>query len=273
MQTTRDYQRIKTAVHFLQTRPDASLTELAARLHLSESHCHKLFHHWAGITPKQFQGFVRKQRALAQLRQSKPLLEASWAAGLSGPGRLHDLMIHWEAVTPVEFRRRGQGLTLSYRFFDSPLGEMLQVHSSRGLCFLGFVDASRAEALEQAQARWPAARLEYHLNQPPLSLPQLQAHRQLPPLHLWGTDFQHKIWEALLLVPPGQVCSYAQLAQASQKSSALRALGTAVGVNPLSVLIPCHRVIQSSGVFGNYHWGPERKLLLLARESSKAWLL
>lgn len=267
MQTTRDYQRIKTAIQFLQARPDASLAELAAHLNLSESHCHKLFHRWAGITPKQFQGFMRKERALAQLRQSKPLLEASWEAGLSGSGRLHDLIIHWEAITPGEYQRRGQGLTLSYRFFESPLGEMIQVHSSRGLCFLGFVTASREAALAEAQTRWPAACLVHEPTLAPMSLPQLQGHNHLPPLHLWGTPFQHKIWEALLLVPPSQVCSYAQLAQASEKARALRAVGSAVGVNPLSVLIPCHRVIQSSGLFGNYHWGSERKLLLLARET------
>jgi len=269
MQTARNYQRIKTAIQFLQARPDASLAGLAAHLNLSESHCHKLFHRWAGITPKQFQGFVRKERALAQLRQSKPLLEASWEAGLSGPGRLHDLVIHWEAVTPGEYRLRGRGLSLNYRFSDSPLGEMLQVHSDRGLCFLGFVDISRTEALADAQTRWPAARLVHQPTLPPLALPQLQEHRQLPALHLWGTGFQHKIWEALLYVPTGQVCSYTQLARTTQKDGAQRAVGAAVGANPLSVLIPCHRVIQSSGLFGNYHWGPERKLLLLAREQGR----
>jgi len=176
-------------------------------------------------------------------------------------------MIHWEAITPGEYRRRGQGLTLAYRFSASTLGDMIQVHSSRGLCFLGFITAGREAALVEAQARWPAARLMHKPTLTPLSLPQLQDHKQLPPLHLWGTPFQHKIWEALLLVPPGRVCSYAQLAQASEKARALRAVGAAVGANPLSVLIPCHRVIQSSGLLGNYHWGPERKLLLLAREA------
>jgi len=269
MKTSRDYQRIKTAIQLLQARPEASLGELAAQLNLSESHCHKLFHRWAGITPKQFQGFMRKERALDQLRRSKSLLETSWEAGLSGPGRLHDLVIHWEAVTPAQYRNLGRGLTLGYRFSDGPLGELIQVHSERGLCYLGFVDSTRAEALQAVQSRWPAAQLSHRPQQPGLSLPQLQSCEPLPPLHLWGTRFQHKIWEALLRVPPGHLCSYGHLAQACGKVGASRAVGRAAGANPVSILIPCHRVIQSTGLFGNYRWGAERKLLLLAREGNK----
>ncbi|MGD8177344.1 methylated-DNA--[protein]-cysteine S-methyltransferase [Marinimicrobium sp. ARAG 43.8] len=240
---------------------------MAAHLNLSSGHCHKLFHRWAGLTPKQFQGFLRKEHALAQLRASKPVLEASWAAGLSGSGRLHDLLVHWEAVTPGEYRRLGEGLTLAYRFTSSPLGEFLQVHSHRGLCHLGFVTESRQQALTDAAQRWPAARLVADQKAlSPLCLPVAPDQPLVTPLHLWGTPFQHKVWEALLTIPPGHLCTYGALAQALNRPGAARAVGTAVGANPVGVLIPCHRVIQGSGITGGYRWGPERKLLLLARE-------
>lgn len=269
MNEDRDYQRVAHAIEFLLEAPNASLEELGQHLSLSPGHCQRLFHRWAGLSPKQFQNFVRKERAAGQLRESAPVLEAAWEAGLSGPGRLHDLMLHWEALTPGQYRRRGRGLTLDYRFTRGPLGELLQVHSERGLCHLAFVVAGREAALAQARARWPAATLRHDPTLAALPWPEPDAQRDWPALHLWGTPFQHKIWEALLRVPEGRLCSYGQLAGAAGVGGA-RAVGSAVGANPICGLIPCHRVIRETGLFGGYRWGRPRKLLLLAREAAES---
>ncbi len=261
-----DYQRIARAIRFLHDNPYASLADLGRHLRLSDSHCHRLFHRWAGITPKQFQLFLRKETALARLRESRSLLESSWDAGLSGPGRLHDLVLHWEAVTPGQFRQLGEGLTLRYGVHPSELGELLVALSPRGVCHLSFHDAGDVEPETVLTERWPSAQLQRDDRATGEQARALLPRGALAPLHVWGTPFQHKVWEALLRVPSGHLCSYGDLAAAIGQPGAARAVGTAVGQNPLAVIIPCHRVIRDTGVFGQYRWQPERKVALLARE-------
>lgn len=273
MEKNDDYQRVSLAINYLQRNPQAPLRALAEAMGLSESHCHRLFHQWAGITPKQFQRFIQRQHCLQVLRASGSLLEASWQAGLSGPGRLHDLIVHWEGMSPGEYRRNGRGLTLTYGRQATPLGWALLVSSDRGLCHLSFADRPESLELAPLQARWQGA--EWHedprgtADTLRLLFPTLEGERwaqRPPPLHLWGTPFQHKVWQALLAVPAGALCSYAGLARAAGVPGAARAVGSAVGANPISLLIPCHRVIRTNGELGHYRWGDTRKAALVGRE-------
>lgn len=246
--------------------PALTLDELAAELELSPFHLQRVFTAWAGVSPKRFQQFLGKERALASLRAGRAVLEATFDAGLSSPGRLHDLLIQAEAASPGEVSSGGVGLEIRFCLATTPLGPVLIGHSGRGVCHLRFV-ADEPEALEELRAAWPQARLERDA-----SLAEL-AGRLLTPevgprprLHVRGTNFQLKVWEALLRVPPGMLVSYGVLADALGVPGAARAVGAAVGANPVAVLIPCHRVIQASGALGGYRWGLARKAALIASE-------
>lgn len=276
-QQQKDYERIATAIRFLidhhkSTEHANTLAELAKHLALSESHCHKLFHRWAGITPKQFQQFLRKEFALQQLQKSSSVLDTTFATGLSSPGRLHDLILHWEAITPGQAKTRGKGVIIEYAFSSSPYGTMLIATTEKGICHLIFCDDNqdaRASALEELQTRFPQALL--HPNQTTidaLAHELFPAHARTTPLslHLWGSPFQHKVWEALLRLEAGMVTTYGHIATQIHQPNAARAVGTAIGSNSIAILIPCHRVIQQTGLFSGYRWGVERKIALLAQE-------
>jgi len=271
---SRQYVIVAQAIRYLQAhaRRQPSLRELAQAVHLSEFHLQRVFSLWAGVSPKRFLQFLSKEHALQALRQAADVLTASEAAGLSGPGRLHDLLVSVEAMSPGEIRSGGAGLTVQWGLGETPLGRALLAWTSRGICHLVFIDDAAAAHLAELQARWPAARLVQDDAQAAAWL-----QRIFPPaprsgrLHvlLRGTNFQIKVWEALLRLPPGHCVSYSQLAALTGMPRAQRAVGSAVAANTVAYLIPCHRVIRESGAIGQYRWGAERKAALLAWEAAR----
>ena len=273
-QLSEDYTRIEQAIRYIEANAERQpdLNELAAQVGLSEFHFQRLFTRWAGISPKRFLQFLTRENAKALLARSGSLLEASYAAGLSGPGRLHDLFVQTEAVTPGEYKTRGAGVEIAYGFHPSPFGECLLAVTTRGVCFLAFVENERSAALEQLRQTWPKARLS---EQPKRTAPVVEQifspnSTTSIPVHLRGTNFQIKVWEALLRLPQGQVTSYQALAEQLHSPGAARAVGNAVAHNPLAYLIPCHRVLQKTGHFGNYRYGPSRKKAILGWEMARA---
>jgi len=273
-QLSTDYARIEQAIRFIEDnayrQPD--LNEVAARIGLSEYHFQRLFTRWAGISPKRFLQFLTRENAKTLLARSGNLLDATYAAGLSSPGRLHDLFVQTEAVTPGEYKSRGAGVEIAYGFHPSPFGECLLAITGRGICFLAFVETDRDSALEQLKQTWAnAAFSEDPARTAPFVEKIFNPSSSVPiPLHLRGTNFQIKVWEALLRLSPGQVTSYESLAEQVCTSRAARAVGNAVAHNPVAYLIPCHRVLQKSGNFGNYHYGPVRKKAILGWEMAQA---
>jgi AraC family transcriptional regulator of adaptative response/methylated-DNA-[protein]-cysteine methyltransferase len=276
-QLSNDYALIEKIIYYLEKNSpqQPSLREISEHIHLSEYHLQRLFTRWVGISPKRFLQFITKEHAKHLLQKSATILEATNQVGLSSPGRLHDLFITWEAVTPGEFKQRGDGLTINYGFHQTPFGEILSGSTDRGICSLSFVmPAGRVEALDTLQQDW----LHAHLVENPRlteSLVESIFHfsTQVTPqplrLYLHGSNFQLKVWEALLRIPPGNVVSYRDVASYLGEPKASRAVGNALARNPVAVLIPCHRVIHSLGEFGNYHYGAARKVALLGWEMVK----
>ena len=270
-----DYSRIEKAILFLEEnyRRQPELSEVAASVHLSEFHFHRLFRRWAGISPKRFVQFLTLEYAKRLLEESHSVLDATYDAGLSSPGRLHDLFVNVEAMTPGEFKAQGAGLQISYGFHPTPFGDCLLLVTERGICGLGFVGKDgRASTLRDFGARWPkahfkasAARTEPYIRRI-FRAEKPNGHRPIT-LVLQGTNFQVKVWEALLKIPMGSVTSYEDLATTVCSPSAARAVGGAVGKNPIAFLIPCHRVIRKVGEIGDYHWGAARKRAMLAWEA------
>lgn len=273
--TPEDYSRIEKAIQFLGAnfREQPTLGQVARSVNLSEHHFQRLFRHWAGISPKRFLQFLTVEYAKELLEESRSVLEVSLESGLSSPGRLHDLFVNVEAVTPGEFKTRGAGLNISYGFHPTPFGSCLLAVTERGICGLLFL-AGRREALEDLKARWPGAALAEN---PELTAPRLgqifprSSSKGARPLSLYlrGTNFQIKVWEALLRIPAGSVVSYEDLAVHLGQPRAARAVGNAVGENPVAFLIPCHRVIRKMGVVGDYRWGAARKKAMLAWEAAR----
>jgi len=278
MQTkAEDYRRIEKAIEFLAENyhQQPSLDEVARRVNLSEFHFQRLFRRWAGISPKRLVQFLTLEHAKQALEESHSVLDAAYDAGLSSPSRLHDLFVTTEAMTPGEFKAKGAGLEISYGFHPSPFGECLLAVTERGICGLGFVgEGGRRQALEDFKRRWPAARFQEN---PEKTRSYIQGifnakKRNGAPavkLLLMGTNFQIKVWEALLRIPSGSVVCYEDLARRLGKPSAARAVGSAVGRNPISFLIPCHRAIRKMGITGDYHWGAARKKAILAWEAAR----
>ena len=267
----RDYQRITAALHYLHAPRDTepSLAEIAQQVGLSEFHFQRLFSRWAGISPKRYLQFLHKSHARALLRESAPVLETALSTGLSGPGRLHDLLVTTEAVSPGEFRSGGQGLHIRWAVHASPFGDCLLGLNERGICHLGFIDESAMAAELALRENWPGADLEHDPRSGRDEIANiflLDNKRRALSVLLKGTNFQIKVWEALLRIPQGRVGSYRQLAEAVDSPKASRAVGSAIGANSIAYLIPCHRVIRSLGEFGGYRWGGVRKQLMLARE-------
>ncbi|OBY28666.1 methylated-DNA--[protein]-cysteine S-methyltransferase [Leisingera sp. JC1] len=249
---------------------DLTLEQLAARMDMSPAHFQRLFSAWVGVSPKRYQQYLRLGHAKALLRDRFTTLEASHAVGLSGSGRLHDLFLRWEAMSPGEYARNGEGLRIFWGWFDSPFGLALVMGTEKGICGLAFAAETGAEpAMADMRARWPQA--EY--TEDPMVLRPLAeaafAQKGETALHMIGAPLQIKVWEALLRIPSGHVTTYSELASAIGSPKAVRAVGTAVGRNPVSWLIPCHRALRKSGALGGYHWGLPVKRAMLAYEAAR----
>jgi len=270
----RQYEVVASAIRYLREHAaqQPTLQELAQAVHLSEFHLQRLFAQWAGISPKRFLQYLTKEYARQALREAQDVLTVSQASGLSGAGRLHDLMVSCEAMTPGEIRSGGAGVTVGWGQADTPFGLALVAWTPRGLCYLAFLDGDAAQRYQELRAAWPAAQLECDDAQAQRWLAQVFAQAPQPGrLHLLlrGTNFQLKVWEALLRLPAGQRVSYTQLAALAGAPKAQRAVGSALAANAIAYLIPCHRVIRESGDSGQYRWGAERKLVMLAWEAGQ----
>jgi AraC family transcriptional regulator of adaptative response/methylated-DNA-[protein]-cysteine methyltransferase len=272
-----DYDRIAQAIRFIEQnyRRQPSLEEVAKSVYLSEFHFQRLFRRWVGISPKRFLQFLTVEHAKRRLEECRSVLDATYDAGLSSPGRLHDLFVTLEAVTPGEYKARGAGLKIAYGVHETPFGPALLASTERGLCGLSFVDdGDAAAAVDELRERWPSAAVgEDACATGPLARRIFASDGddgQPIPLFVQGTNHQVRVWEALLRVPAGAMVSYEQLAGAAGKPDAVRAVAGAVARNQIGYVIPCHRVIRKLGAFGGYRWGTERKLAILGWEAARA---
>jgi len=271
-----DYERIARIIRYLDQhhveQPD--LDTLAKHVGLSRFHFHRLFSHWAGITPKEFLQCLTLAHVRQLLQQGQSVLDAALDAGFSGPGRLHDLCLTLEAATPGEIKSGGAAWTIQAGFAETPFGTCLVGQSPRGICHLSFVSShNRPPAAAAIHKDWPRAKIQWkaaglsRFVAPLFTRPHATTARPVLRAVVRGTAFQVRVWRALLEVPKGTLVSYGALAHAIGRPSAARAVGSAVGDNPLAYLIPCHRVIRETGVIGQYHWGPERKRAMIAWEA------
>lgn len=251
-----------------------SLDSLAGAMDMSPAHFQRLFTKWAGVSPKKFQQYLALGHAKALLRDHFTTLETSSAVGLSGSGRLHDLFLRWEAMSPGDYARKGEGLTIYWGWFDSPFGLSLVMGTEKGICGIGFAsETGEEEAMRDLVSRWPKAQF---VEDPMFLRPWvLSAYHEKTgelgktPVYMIGSPLQIKVWEALMRIPSGHVSTYSEIAQSIGKPRAVRAVGTAIGRNPVSWLIPCHRALRKSGALGGYHWGLPVKRALLAREAAR----
>ena len=272
MSSQQHYQRIAEAIAYIQNnfQRQPQLDEIAAHIHLSSAHFQRLFTEWAGTSPKKFLQYISIEHAKKILKQQQgSVFDATFATGLSSTSRLHDLFIQIEGMTPAEYKYGGQHLTIHYQFSETPFGQVLIASTQKGICTLRFVE-NTAEALAHLKEQFPKAMFiaqSDSLQQSALALFQTD-HSQLAKikLHLKGTAFQLKVWQSLLKIPMGQLTTYGELAKSIDHPKAARAVGTAIGSNPIAFLIPCHRVIQSTGAFGGYEWGQVRKTAMIAWE-------
>jgi AraC family transcriptional regulator of adaptative response/methylated-DNA-[protein]-cysteine methyltransferase len=272
-----DFSRVAQAIRFLcdQVQAQPSLAEVAAQAGVSEFHFQRIFQKWAGISPKRFLQYLTLREAKELLLESRSVLDASLELGLSSPSRLHDLFVTIEHMTPGQFKQRAEGLTLVWTVAATPFGPALLAALEGRLCALSFLDAADpAEALAELAARWPRARFQQDpaALQPFVTALERRLRGEAPQplaLALMGTPFQLRVWEALLRIPEGRVLAYGDLARQMGEPGASRAIGSAVGRNPVGYLIPCHRVIQASGALGDYHWGAGRKRAILALERAR----
>lgn len=295
LELSQHYRLIEEAIQYIEAnvQRQPELEEIASAIGLSEYHFQRLYTQWTGISPKRFIQFLTKEHAKELLARSENLLDTTHQVGLSSLGRLHDLFVNTEAVTPGEYKSHGAGLTIHYGLHFTPFGKCLIAATERGICHLGFVQTSEGNAIDNLVTDWKQAKMieDYKTTAPLIArifpdaspfgddatrlsaTPKTGAGFDTTALvntplklHLRGTNFQIKVWEALLNIPTGAVTTYERLAAQIGRPNALRAVGTAVGHNPIAVLIPCHRVIRKSGEFGNYRHGAARKIALLAKE-------
>lgn len=266
------YQVMQRAIDVIDQYPGVMpLENLAARMDMSTAHFQRLFSRWVGVSPKKYQQYLALSHAKSLLGNRFILLDTVHLAGLSGTGRLHDLFLRWEAMTPGEFAREAEAVTISWGWFDSPFGEVLAMGTPRGLCGLAFVaEIGGDAALQDMMARWPKARFAKREEKVRHWVEAAFGMRGETSLHLIGAPFQIKVWEALMRIPAGYVTSYSEIADAIGHPRAARAVGTAVGRNPVSWLIPCHRALLKSGGLGGYHWGLRVKRAMLAYEAARA---
>lgn len=275
-----NYRRITEAIEYLKDnfREQPTLEQVAEKVHLSTFHFQRIFTEWAGVSPKKFLQYISIEYAKQVLKDKQAtLFDAAHEAGLSGTGRLHDLFINIEGMTPAEYKNGGKNLTINYSYAESPFGNMIVASTPKGICYMAFADSEQV-AFAGLEQYFPNAHFKQvcdliHENalaiftQDWSKLGQ-QAFKQVK-LHLKGTDFQLKVWETLLKIPTGQLATYGNIASKIQNPKASRAVGTAIGSNPVAFLIPCHRVIQSSGIFGGYMWGATRKTAIIGWEAAK----
>lgn len=265
------YQVINRALQIIDAAgPLLTLEDLAERMQMSPAHFQRTFSQWVGVSPKRYQQYLALGQARRLLAERHTVLGTALAAGLSGSGRLHDLFLTWEAMSPGDYARGGAGLTIRWGWFESPFGPALVMATHKGICGIGFGDAVGAGAtLDDLVRRWPRAD---YAEDPTALRPLVDAAFGERPteLHLIGAPFQIKVWEALLAIPTGHVTTYADIASATGHPTAHRAVGTAVGRNPISFLIPCHRALRRDGGLGGYHWGLPRKRAMLAWEAARS---
>jgi AraC family transcriptional regulator of adaptative response/methylated-DNA-[protein]-cysteine methyltransferase len=276
-QSEVDYNRIADAIEFFKShyREQPSLDTVAKHVHLSPFHFQRMFQQWAGVTPKQFLQYLTINRAKEMLETSRStLFDTAVETGLSGTGRLHDLFVKVEGMTPGEYKNGGAALLINYSFADTPFGKIIVASTDKGIAHMAFVDGDESESLDTLRGKFPNASYNqvvdliqqnalFIFNQDWDKLDHIK-------LHLKGTDFQIKIWETLLQVPSGALTTYADLARKAGYEGAARAVGTAVGSNPIAFLIPCHRVIKTTGEIGEYHWGATRKNAIIGWEAAKS---
>lgn len=269
---TYHYQVMKRAIETIDAAGDTQLTlaNLAADMQMSPAHFQRLFSTWVGVSPKRYQQYLTLDHAKVLLRDRHTTLQTAHEVGLSGSGRLHDLFVRWEAMSPGDYARDGADLTINWGWFESHFGPALVMGTDRGICGLAFAAEAGADAtMSDLQSRWPKATFVENpdaLQDWALAALGMQGETQL---HMLGAPFQLKVWEALLTIPSGHVTTYSDIAQAIGSPKAVRAVGTAVGRNPVSWLIPCHRALRKSGALGGYHWGLPVKRAMLAWESAR----
>jgi len=274
-QETINYERIAEAINYIKLnfKDQPDLNEVAEKVNLSQFHFQRLFTDWAGISPKKFLQYLSLEHAKNVLKEKNAtLFDTAFETGLSGTGRLHDLFINLEGMTPAEYKNGGAALVINYSYAESPFGNIIVASTTKGICHIAFADESR-QAFENLQQQFPNAK--YNQVTDTLQQNALFIFRkdwsQLSniKLHLKGTDFQLKVWEALLKIPMGGLSTYASIAQKIDSPLANRAVGSAIGANPVAFLIPCHRVIRSTGEFGQYHWGSTRKSAMIGWEAAR----
>lgn len=270
-----NYNRIAEAIAYIRAnfKEQPGLDELAEKIHVSPYHFQRLFSEWAGTSPKKFLQYISVEHAKKLLAAEKsPLADIAYETGFSSPSRLHDLFINIEGMTPAEFKQGGKNLAINYSFAETPFGNIIVAATKKGVCYMAF-EEDEDIALAGLQEKFPMAvytrKLDL-LQQNALFIFQddwSKLHQVK--LHLKGTDFQLKVWEALLKIPMGRLSTYGDIARRIEQPNAARAVGTAIGSNPVAYLIPCHRVIQSTGLFGGYMWGPDRKTAIIGWENAK----
>ncbi|MBK8788124.1 MAG: methylated-DNA--[protein]-cysteine S-methyltransferase [Chitinophagaceae bacterium] len=269
-----DYERIEKAIVYLKQnfKEQPDLDKVAKQIHLSPFHFQRLFKDWAGVSPKKFLQFLSVEYAKGLLKQNLSLSDASYETGLSGTSRLHDLFIRIEGMTPGEFKNSGQGLYINFSFAETSFGNIIIASTNIGICHLAFVN-NEMEGIENLKNIFPKA--TYIQKTDLIQQDALHFFRndwndlRKIKLHLKATPFQLKVWQSLLHIPFGNVSTYGQIASNIQNENASRAVGTAIGSNPVAFIIPCHRVIKSSGIIGEYHWGSNRKTAILGWEAAK----
>lgn len=274
-----NYNRIAEAIAYIKNnfKKQPNLDEVAEQVHLSPFHFQRLFREWAGTTPKKFLQYISIEHAKKLLTDKQAtLFDTAFETGLSGTGRLHDLFVNIEGMTPAEYKNGGNNLSINYSFAESPFGNLIVASTAKGVCYMAFND-DEANALNDLKQKFPNATFQKKIDliqqnalfifqNDWIKLPEIK-------LHLKGTDFQLKVWETLLKIPMGQLSTYGNIAEQIGNANASRAVGTAIGSNPVAFLIPCHRVIQSSGNIGGYMWGETRKTAIIGWESAKTDIL
>ncbi|NDV16007.1 methylated-DNA--[protein]-cysteine S-methyltransferase [Muricauda sp. TY007] len=270
-----NYNRVAKAIEFIRSnfQEQPSLNEIAASIHLSPYHFQRLFTEWAGVSPKKFMQYISVEYAKKLLKERQvTLLEAAMETGFSGTGRLHDLFVSIEGMTPGEYKNGGESLEINYSFAESPFGKLIVASTQKGICHMSFIDDGQ-KAFDDLKLRFPNATYRQFLDkhqQDGLAIFQNDWSKQEQiKLHLNGTPFQLKVWETLLKIPSGSLSVYGEIAQKIERPKASRAVGSAIGKNPVAFLIPCHRVIQSSGKIGGYMWGNTRKSAIIGWEAAQ----
>ena len=269
---TYNYGVIRRAIETIDAADHVlGLEELSGLMDMSPAHFQRKFCAWAGISPQKYQHYLTVGYAKTLLRDKCTTLMTADSVGLSGSGRLHDLFIRWEAMSPGDYAIKGAGLTIYEGWFSSPFGEVIAMGTNRGLCGLGFAsEMGRDQARDDLVNRWPLALFEEKPNRLASWVEATFASKGNVDLHVMGAPLQIKVWEALMRIPSGYVTTYSNIAQSIQNPEAVRAVGTAVGRNPVSFIIPCHRVLRKSGELGGYHWGTPVKRAILAFEGARS---